>query len=89
MKWKNLPFVFAAWVSNKELPDDFINQFNKALKFGIEHKKKSLESYDQFHLPLNKLEEYIENQISYNLDNQKKKSLNIFLNELNKLQTAS
>ena len=33
--WKEmtgLPFVFAAWVANKKLPQDFIISFNKALE---------------------------------------------------------
>ena len=32
-----LPFVFAAWISNKILPDDFIKSFNEASAFGIEN----------------------------------------------------
>ena len=37
--WKELtglPFVFAAWISNKKLPADFINEFNKANDFGLQ-----------------------------------------------------
>ncbi|MEJ7679548.1 MAG: menaquinone biosynthesis protein [Segetibacter sp.] len=32
-----LPFVFAAWVANKKLPEDFIKQFNEANKIGLEN----------------------------------------------------
>lgn len=38
--WKEmtgLPFVFAAWISNKKLPGSFINDFNAANAFGLEH----------------------------------------------------
>jgi len=38
--WKEmtgLPFLFAAWVSNKKLPDDFIIGFNKATGAGLDH----------------------------------------------------
>ena len=38
--WKEmtgLPFVFAAWVSNKELPAEFIEAFNKANETGFIH----------------------------------------------------
>ena len=31
-KFTHLPFVFACWVANKKLPDDFISQFNNALQ---------------------------------------------------------
>ena len=32
-----LPFVFAAWVSNKKLPDHFIEKFNEANAIGLNH----------------------------------------------------
>lgn len=38
--WKEmtgLPFVFAAWISNKKLPQSFIGDFNEANGFGIDH----------------------------------------------------
>ena len=38
--WKEmtgLPFVFAAWISNKKLPQSFINSFNEANAFGLDH----------------------------------------------------
>ncbi len=36
--WKNmtgLPFVFAAWISNKKIDPDFINRFNQANGIGV------------------------------------------------------
>ncbi len=38
--WKEmtgLPFVFAAWISNKKLPQSFINEFNEVNRFGLSH----------------------------------------------------
>lgn len=38
--WKELtglPFVFAAWISNKKLPPAFISAFNEANAFGFDH----------------------------------------------------
>ncbi|HMJ48426.1 MAG TPA: MqnA/MqnD/SBP family protein, partial [Ferruginibacter sp.] len=38
LAWKEmtgLPFVFAAWVSNKELPATFIEGFNAANAYGL------------------------------------------------------
>src|SRR4051812_32151352 len=32
-----LPFVFAAWVANKQLPADFIHAFNEANKTGLQN----------------------------------------------------
>jgi len=76
--WKihtGLPFVFAAWVSNKKLNTDFIKSFNEANKWGIEHipdvvKQHSTNLYD--------LKKYYTNCISYLLDENKKKGLKYF-----------
>ncbi len=35
--WTGLPFVFAAWVANKDLPPDFLTRFNAANAEGLEH----------------------------------------------------
>jgi len=38
--WKamtGLPFVFAAWVANKQLPPDFIHLFNQANAVGLQN----------------------------------------------------
>ncbi|MGI8892212.1 MAG: menaquinone biosynthetic enzyme MqnA/MqnD family protein, partial [Bacteroidia bacterium] len=34
-KFTKLPFVFAAWVANKDLPESFLQAFNEALSFGV------------------------------------------------------
>lgn len=44
--WKEmtgLPFAFAVWVSNKELPQDFQDAFNEALADGIAHPEAVIE----------------------------------------------
>jgi len=38
--WKDftgLPFVFAAWISNKKLPQGFVEEFNEANAWGLQH----------------------------------------------------
>ena len=45
--WKlhtGLPFVFACWIANKEIDEDFIKEFNKALKFGVNNIEKAIDS---------------------------------------------
>ncbi|MEO6357317.1 MAG: menaquinone biosynthesis protein [Ferruginibacter sp.] len=40
LAWKELtgkPFVFAAWVSNKQMTNQFIDEFNRANKFGLDN----------------------------------------------------
>jgi chorismate dehydratase len=81
-EWKSftqLPFVFAAWVSNKQLPDSFIKDFNKANRFGLENLDKVLESTPYSIYDLHKY--YTEN-ISYILDNDKRSGMELFLQKL-------
>jgi chorismate dehydratase len=79
MKWQKLPFVFAAWVSNKELPTDFIEEFNQVLTFGLDHKKEAIDHFQINNIsPLNQLN-YLENSIKYELDSKKKEGLDAFL----------
>lgn len=76
MKFTGLPFVFAAWVSNKKLPDDFIRELNAAFKYGVEHIDHVLESlpqYDGFDL-----RQYLHKDLDFNLDDKKKEALKLF-----------
>ena len=81
--WKEmtgLPFVFAAWISNKLLPIDFTEKLNTAFKYGIENiptVARQLQS--QYPANFNVLD-YLENNISYEFDEEKKKGMELFLN---------
>jgi chorismate dehydratase len=83
-EWTGLPFVFAAWISNKKLPDDFIKQFNEALHIGLEHIQELIYILptQYFHFDL---KEYFTENISYTLDEEKKKGLKRFLSEIKDL----
>lgn len=81
--WKNhtgLPFVFAAWVSNKQLDEDFVKAFNDANAYGIQHIKEVIASLNT---DLFNLDEYFRMYISYQLDDKKRKGLELFLGYLN------
>jgi chorismate dehydratase len=83
--WKKhtgLPFVFAAWVANKELPVDFIADFNKANSFGLLHLKKVISENKSSYF---NLKEYYTNYISYSFDNEKRKGMSLFLTLLSTL----
>jgi chorismate dehydratase len=71
-----LPFVFAAWVSNKKLPDEFIAMFNAANALGLEHIDEIVADnpYDLYDL-----RKYYTLHLSYRLDEAKKKGLEKFL----------
>ncbi len=83
MEFTGKPFVFAAWVTNKPLPDDFINRFNAALNYGINHKEDSIAIYNNEHSY--DLLEYLESYISYSLDTDKEEAMNLFLRYLQDL----
>ncbi len=77
------PFVFAAWVANKEIPQDFINRFNTALEYGINNIPNSIKKYGaEIKYDLNN---YLNNCISYPLDKEKMDGLNLFLNYLHRI----
>lgn len=83
-KFKNLPFVFAVWASNKPLPQEFIADFNKALKFGLEHKAEAAKLGEGRGVDEATIVDYFENSISYEFDNAKKVGLHKFLKYLKK-----
>lgn len=80
--WKELtglPFVFAAWISNKKLDDDFITGFNAATGAGMQVIDKIVA---QNPYTLFDLKKYFTQHISYTLDENKKAGLNLFLEKL-------
>lgn len=80
--WKELtglPFVFAAWISNKPLPDDFIAAFNAANKLGLEHIDEVVAENPY---PVFDLHQYYTRYIRYELDEEKRKGLDKFLSFL-------
>lgn len=86
--WKKhtgLPFVFAAWVSNKELSPEFVEAFNRANSVGLQHLEKVIEDNT---FPGFDLKNYYRNCISYNLDQEKKKGLNLYLEKLRKFDKS-
>lgn len=77
-----LPFAFACWVSNKKMPLEFILKLNAALRLGVENIDKSLSLSTNKTISKEKLENYLTNDISYNLDEDKRKSIQLFLKYL-------
>ncbi len=77
--WKNftgMPFVFAAWIANKPLPDGFIHAFNEANAFGLMHIDEVVQEnpYKLFDL-----KQYYKYNVSYVFDDKKKAALDAFL----------
>jgi chorismate dehydratase len=79
INFTGLPFVFAAWVANKRLPEDFITRFNAANKTGLQNldavvAENVSPDYD--------LKKYYSENISYELTDGKRKGLAKFLSFL-------
>ena len=83
--WKQmtgLPFVFAAWIANKELPEGFVQLFNKRNSEGVNDIEAVLKTT---HCPYYDLRYYYKKNISYKLDAEKIKGMNLFLDLMQKL----
>ena len=82
-KMTGLPFVFAAWIANKPIPQEFTNEFNIAMKFGLDHRTellKELPKRDDFDL-----EDYLMHKLDFDLTDDKRKALYLFLDYIKAL----
>ncbi|TKC58611.1 radical SAM protein [Pedobacter hiemivivus] len=83
MNFTGLPFVYAAWVANKAIPQGFINDFNQALAFGLSKRKElllDLPKLDNFDL-----EDYLLHKLDFELTDKKREALALFLSYIAKL----
>lgn len=81
-EWKKhtgLPFIFAAWIANKDLPAAFLEAFNKANATGLDHLDEVIAENPY---PYYDLKTYYTENIHYYLDEEKKKGLALFLEKL-------
>ncbi len=84
-KLTGLPFVFACWVSNKKLPDSFISEFNAALKFGIDNRPALITELTKENNYATDIAYYLNEQIKYDFDEDRKKALGLFLEYIKEL----
>ncbi|MFD2287544.1 radical SAM protein [Pedobacter petrophilus] len=86
-EWKNftgLPFMYAAWVANKELSQAFKNEFNAALKFGLENRAKVLKDLPE--TPNFDLDDYLYHKLQFEVTDDRKKAMNLFLGYIEELE---
>jgi chorismate dehydratase len=87
-EWTNftrLPFTFAAWIANKPIPQSFINEFNQALQYGLDHRQQLFEEMtmrDDFDI-----RDYLMNKIDYPFTAPKREALYLFLNYIKELDS--
>ena len=79
MDFTGLPFVFAAWIANKKLEESVIENFNKAIRFGYDHRAEAVRSWQKENTSTVNVNDYINKDISYELDDAKRKGLQLFL----------
>ena len=76
-----LPFVFAAWMSNQPIPDDFKTLFNYANAYGVAHIDEVLNQ-----LPLRthdyNMEDYYTKNIEYRLTDTMQQGMQLFLEKV-------
>jgi len=81
MNFTKLPFVFAVWVSNKNISPNFLVEFENSLKFGIEKIETVSAMYAVQYQTYNVFE-YLSKYISYSFDESKKSALELYLQYL-------
>ncbi len=84
-EWKaftHLPFVFAAWVTHKNLPQQFVDAFNTANGIGFKHLDEIIQRENYPHYDLNT---YYTKNISYRLNDEKHKAIELFKQYVNRL----
>ena len=79
INYTKLPFVFAAWVANKELPAAFLGAFNLATGEGLQHIEEIVENENYTNYDL---KTYYTKNIDYILDDKKKEGMKLFFSLL-------
>ena len=86
-KFTGLPFMYAAWVANKEISNEFKAEFNAALKFGLDHRQEVLKD-----LPQTKnfdLEDYLYHKLQFDATEERKQAMNLFLGYIEQLEKVN
>lgn len=76
-KFTGLPMIFAAWIANNPIPEDFMQAFDTALKYGLDHRKELIDQLPK--RPDFDVEEYLMHNLDFDLTNDKRKALDLFL----------
>lgn len=84
MKFTGLPFMYAAWVANKQIPAAFISDFDAALRLGVENIPKVIEQLPR--IEGIDISDYLQHKLDFNLTADKLKAKDLFLDLVSKLQ---
>ena len=82
--YTGMPFVFACWVAIGKIPEKILDDFSKAIAWGVKNKYDAAKNVKS---NIN-LENYFNNCISYSFDQDKKAAMELFLKEVRQLKIA-
>jgi chorismate dehydratase len=83
MKFTGLPFMYAAWVANKEVSADFVKEFDDALRLGVAHIAEviaELPTFRNFDI-----HDYLYQKLDFEITNEKLKAKDLFLKLVSEL----
>jgi chorismate dehydratase len=92
LHWKlytGLPFVFAAWISNKPMTLSFIEKFNAANGVGLNDFESVVAGISNPGVDGFDIHEYFTSHIKYDFSEQKRKGMELFLSTINLSKTKN
>jgi len=85
-EWKNftgLPFVFACWAANREIDRSFLEDFDRALSLGVNNIDDVVKRFGSTGtIRGSELKKYLTENISFDLNEQKREAIHLFLEML-------
>jgi chorismate dehydratase len=87
--WKDmtgLPFVFATWVSNRNLPSEFIFAFNDALRIGLQNRSMAISEMLPSTTDPKPFQRYVDELIQYDLNDSMQKGMEKFFDMMNTME---
>ena len=87
-KFTGLPFIFACWTANKKIDARFIKEFNQALGSGVMNIDAVVKNIGESGSITGEiLKQYLTENIDYNLNEDKKMGLELFLSLMKNLES--
>jgi len=84
--YSGLPFVFACWTSTRKLDNEFLTDFNNALSLGVNNIDGVVDKLGKTGVISGEnLRVYLKENIDFNLDDNKKKAMKLFLKLMREL----
>ena len=87
--WKDmtaLPFVFATWVSNRELPMEFVSAFNEALDYGLKNRSTAISEMLPTSFDPEPFQRYVDELIKYDLNAALRQGMDKFIGMMNAVE---